>query len=129
MKFKQMVLAQGGDESYIKSPDKFEKSENCLPVYATKDGYISEIDTDIVGSIAKFLNIGRTNELDKIDNTAGIVFEKKIGSEIKVGEVVAHIYSDNKDKALRASQNLIDAFRISDVPIRRVSRILEIYGI
>ena len=127
-KFRQMISAQGGDENYINNPDKFEKAENVLPVYSTKDGFISEIDTDIVGSISKFLKIVRSFDSDEIDNTAGIVFEKKVGSEVKVGEIVAYVYSNDKDRALRASQNLTDAFRISDFPIRRVSRILEVYG-
>ena len=128
VKFRQMVSAQGGDESYINSPDKFEKAKSVLPVYATKDGFISEIDTDIVGSISKFLGIVRGINSEEIDNTAGIVFEKKVGSEVKVGEIVAYVHSNNEDKALRASKTLTDAFRISDFPIRKVSRILEVYG-
>ena len=128
-KFRQMVAAQHGDQNYINSSDKFRRAKYVLPVYAVKDGFISEIDTNMVGSISKFLGIGRKNKLSEIDNTAGIVFEKKIGSEVRVGEVVAYTHSDYEDKALTASEYLADAYKISDNKIRRVSRILEIYGI
>lgn len=46
-KFKQMVEAQGGDISYLNSIDKFKPAKYILPVYATKDGFISEIDCDV----------------------------------------------------------------------------------
>ena len=128
-KFKQMVEAQGGDVSYLDSIDKFETAKYSLPVYATKDGYVSEIDCDIVGSIAKFLGVGRTNNPEEVDNAAGIIFERKVGDEVKVGEVVATVYSNSEDKALRASKNLTDAYRISDFPIRTKSKILEVYGV
>lgn len=81
-----------------------------------------------LGSIAKFLGVGRTDNPNEIDNSAGIVFEKKVGDQVKVGEIVAYIHSNNEDKALRATQSLTDGYRISDVPIRRQSKILEVYG-
>ena len=90
--------------------------------------FISEIDCDIVGSIAKFLGIGRTDNPEEIDNTAGIVFEKKVGDEVKVGETVAYVYSKDENKALRSSKTLTDSYRISNVPIRTKSKILEVYG-
>ncbi len=80
------------------------------------------------GSIAKFLGVGRTDNPEEIDNSAGIVFEKKVGDEVKVGEIVAYVHSSNEDKALRATKNLTDGYRISDIPIRTGSKILEVYG-
>lgn len=128
-KFMQMVEAQGGDTSYILSSDKFETAKVILPVYAPQDGYISEINCDIVGSIAKFLGVGRTENIDEIDNTAGIVFEKKVGDKINVGETIAYVHSRDENKALRATQILNDAYRISDIAIRKVPRVIEAYGI
>ena len=43
-----IVEAQGGDISYLNSIDKFKPAKYILPVYATKDGFISEIDCDVV---------------------------------------------------------------------------------
>lgn len=36
----------------------------------------------MVGSLARYLGAGRMNEENEIDNTAGIVLEKKIGEEV-----------------------------------------------
>lgn len=81
-----------------------------------------------LGSIAKFLGVGRTDNPKEIDNSAGIVFERKVGDEVKVGEIVAYVHSNSEDKALRAVQSLTDGYRISDIPIRTGSKILEVYG-
>lgn len=71
-KFLEMVAAQNGDISYINMPERFEKAEYIMPVYAADDGYIEQIDADIVGSIARYL------EDEKLKNS-GIVLNKKIG--------------------------------------------------
>lgn len=123
-KFRQMVIAQGGDEKYISEPEKFEVAKNVLPVYSPADGFIEEIDPDVVGSIARFLGVGNPKMLD---NTAGIVFEKKVGDEVKVGDIVAYVHSNDGDRALRGVNNLIDGYKISDSPVKTTSRIIEVY--
>lgn len=127
-KFKQMIVAQGGEEKYITSPDIFPKAKYILPIYAPKAGYIAEIDADIVGSTAGFLGISRTKNSDEIDNTAGIVFEKKVGDEVKAGEIIGYVHSKDEGKVLRAIESLSDAYRISDIAIISKSRVLEVYG-
>lgn len=128
-KFKQMVVAQGGDEKYINSPDLFPKSKYVLPIYAPKAGYIAEIDADIVNSVIGYLGISRTKNSDVIDNTAGIVFEKKVGDEVKNGEIIGYVHSKYEDKVLKAIETISDAYRVSDIAIISKPRVLEVYGV
>ena len=128
-KFKLLIEAQGGDISYLESPDKFPKAKYILPVYSTGDGFIKEIDAEMVGDLARYLGAGRMNDNNEIDNTSGFVFEKKIGDEIKVGEVLAYVHANDENKAISAVKNLIDAYKFSDKKIIAKSRILDIYGI
>ena len=100
-----------------------------MPIFATNSGYISKIDADICGSIARFLGAIRMDENSEIDKTAGIVIEKKIGDEVKVGEVIAYIHANDEKKAEGAANNLVDAFEYSKKPIKVKSRVLEMYGI
>lgn len=100
-----------------------------LPVFATDSGYISRIDADICGSIARFLGAGRMNDEKEIDNTAGLEIKKKIGDEVKVGEVIAYVHTNDDSKAQGAVKNLADAFEYSKKPIKVKSRVLEMYGI
>jgi pyrimidine-nucleoside phosphorylase len=83
----------------------------------------------MVGSIARYLGAGRMNDVNEIDNTAGIVLEKKMGDEVTVGETIAYIHANDEEKANGAIKNLSDAFLYSKKPIYVKSRVLEVYGI
>lgn len=128
-KFKLLIEAQGGDISYLESPDKFPKAKYILPVYSSENGFIKEIDAEMVGDLARYLGAGRMNDNNEIDNTSGFVFEKKIGDEIKVGEVLAYVHANDETKAISAVKNLVDAYKFSDKKVMAKSRILDIYGV
>jgi pyrimidine-nucleoside phosphorylase len=69
------------------------------------------------------------SEESKIDNTAGIVLEKKIGDSVSVGEIIAYVHANDEEKANSAVKNLADAYLYSKKEITVKSRVLEIYGI
>lgn len=122
-------MHNGGDIAFLDNPDKFSKANTILPVFATNSGYIAEIDADICGSIARYLGAGRMSRENEIDNTAGLVIEKKIGDQVQVGEVIAYVHTNDAAKAEGAVKNLADAFEYSKKPVVVKSRVLEMYGI
>ena len=127
MKFKEMVACQGGDITYIEDPNAFSKAQYIVPVYATEAGTIEKIDADMVGSIARYLGAGRMNDESEIDKTAGIVLEKKIGQSVQAGGVLAYIHTNDENKVLGATQNLKDAFKITEKKVQvPKSRVVEI---
>ena len=58
-KFRQMVIAQGGDVSYIDHPEKFPESKYVVEVKALKDGYVKRIVALEIGESAMRLGAGR----------------------------------------------------------------------
>lgn len=122
-------MHSGGKGAYVDSPDRLPKAKIILPVFATDTGYIERIDADICGSIARYIGAGRMNDENEIDNTAGLVLEKKIGDYVQVGEVVAYVHTNDSRKAEGAVKNLTDAFEYSPKPIHSRSRVMEIYGV
>lgn len=125
-KFVQMVEEQGGNSEYIENPDLFSKAKYIMPVFSTGDGYISQINSDILGSIAVYLGAGRMHDENKIDREAGIVLAKKIGDAVKSGEIIAYIHTNDESKVVSATKNLEEAFKYSTKkPIQR-SRVIEI---
>ncbi len=122
-------MRNGGNSNYIDSPDKLPKAKMVLPVFASDSGYISKIDADICGSIARYIGAGRMNDENEIDNTAGLVLEKKIGDQVQVGEVIAYLHTNDESKAEGAVNNLADAFEYSEKPIKVKSRVLEMYNV
>ena len=125
-KFKEMVKAQGGDTSYIDKIDKFPVAKNVLPVYSAGDGFVEKVDADMVGSIARYLGAGRMNDNSEINRTAGIVLNKKIGDEVKSGEILAYIHTDDDSKVLGATQNLTEAFVLSSKPVKPKARVITV---
>ncbi len=125
-KFKEMVTAQNGDIDYVDDPELLKKSKYIMPVLATESGTVESIDTDMVGSIAIYLGAGRMQEEDKINRSAGITIKKKIGDTVMVGETLAYIHTDDEKKVNSTTQNLKDAFKITNKKINFKSEILEI---
>ena len=125
-KFKEMVLAQDGNTEYIDDPELLKKSKYIMPVLATESGTVESIDADMVGSISVYLGAGRMQEEDKINRNAGITINKKIGDTVMVGETLAYIHTDDEKKVNSTTQNLKDAFKITNKKINFKSRILEI---
>ncbi|WP_151620331.1 pyrimidine-nucleoside phosphorylase [Streptococcus intermedius] len=120
-KFEAMVVAQGGDleDLYRSSSAKY-----VVEVTADEVGYISELPAMEFGLFAMRLGAGRAVKTDVLDFETGIVFEKKVGESVKIGEIVAKIYANEK-----ISQELVTEFKknvkISNEP-KKVREIIEV---
>ena len=124
-KFVEFVKAQGGDTSYILDPSKFDVAKNIIPVYSSKSGFINRIDALIIGVSSMKLGGGREKLEDVIDMSAGIVLNKKVGDEVKEGELLATLYT-NKENTKEIEANVVSAFLISDVKVAKNKEILLI---
>lgn len=98
-KFVDLVRSQGGDISYIEDTDKFEKAKYIVPITAEKDGTITKLDALTIGKLSCYLGAGRQKKEDSINPKVGFVFNKKVGDEVKSGEVLGYIHSDDEAKA------------------------------
>jgi len=113
-KLKQLIANQGGDISYIENTEKFKKAEYIIPVTIGKKGVIQKLDAKQVGEISMNLGAGRLKKEDEIDNSVGIVLEKKINEIIKDKDIVAYIHANDKIKAEEAVEKLKQAYIIKE---------------
>lgn len=81
-KFVEMVKCQGGDLSKLKI------SKNVQRVYSTRSGHITDMDAYKFGKLSLDLGGGRVKKTDKIDPSVGIILNKKIGDDVKRGDVL-----------------------------------------
>lgn len=110
-KFVEFVKAQGGDESYILDPSKFEVSKNIIKVYSTKSGYVKSINALEIGRSSMHLGGGREKLDDVIDMSAGIVLNKKIGDYVEENELLATLYT-NKEDYNYIEEDVLNSFEI-----------------
>ncbi|MBR4377419.1 MAG: pyrimidine-nucleoside phosphorylase [Bacilli bacterium] len=112
-KFRQMVIAQGGDVSYIDHPEKFPLAKHIVEVKAPKPGYIKHIVALEIGESAMRLGAGRETFDDVIDMSAGIVLNKKVGDKVKKGDTLCVVHT-NKDEFASILKDIENAFTIVD---------------
>ncbi len=115
-KFKEFVAYQGGDVSYIDDPGKFEIAKNIIELKSDKSGYVSSINAIEVGLIAMHLGAGRKTKTDKIDYTAGIVLNKKVGDYVNKGDTLCVVHTNIEDYQTYLDE-LRNSFIICDTPI------------
>ena len=112
-KLVEMVKAQGGDVEYILHPEKFEVSSRKIEILAERSGYIKELNALEIGIAAMKLGAGRETLEDKIDMSAGITLNHKIGSKVNKGDVLCVAYT-NKDNVDEAINQIKGAYQIVD---------------
>ena len=119
--FEKWIKAQGGDLSSLPYYAPFK-----IDVIASKDGFISSMDSKLIGISAMELGAGRTNITDKIDTTAGIMLSRKTGDRVKYSDVIATLYSSSADKLDKSLETFKKAVAYSDLPVERKPLIYEI---
>lgn len=111
-KLRQLVVLQEGDPSVIDNSELFEIAPLTHKVKATKEGYVYELNAESVGVSSLLTGAGRHTKDDELDYGAGIILEKKIGDYVKVGDVLATLYSSDEDKFEKAEEELQSAYAI-----------------
>lgn len=95
LKMKEWISAQGGNTDYIDNTNLFRKAEYSFDILAESDGYITSMDTEKIGLTSVILGAGRASKEDSIDFSAGIMIYKKTGEEIRKGEKIATLFTNN----------------------------------
>jgi pyrimidine-nucleoside phosphorylase len=125
-RFRDLVIAQGGDVSYIDKPEKLPQAEIIETVTAPRGGYLSGIHARIVGETAVLLGAGRASKKDPIDHAVGIIVHRKVGDKVEEGESLITIHANSRDTLNQARQALLGAHSWSD---EKVEPLPLFYGI
>jgi len=125
-KFLELVKSQGGNTEYIENTEKFEKAKYVIPVIADKDGFVEELNAEKVGLISVSLGAGRVKKEDDIDKAVGIILNKKIADEVKIGDILAYIHANNEQKGIEAAEELKDTYKISEIKVEKEKIILGV---
>jgi pyrimidine-nucleoside phosphorylase len=113
-KLKELVINQGGDVKVIENKDLFTISEVAHEVKAQEEGYVYELNAEKVGIASLLAGAGRETKDDSIDYGAGIILAKKMGSYVNKGDLLATIYTSDKNRIEKSEEMLLSAYTISN---------------
>ncbi|MDH6603042.1 pyrimidine-nucleoside phosphorylase [Bacilli bacterium PM5-9] len=117
-KFRDLVIAQGGDVSYVDDPSLFDKAKYEINIYANEEGFLNDIDALSIGKLALELGAGRHTKEEAIDYSAGVYLHKQLGEKIKTNDFLATLYT-NKDNENVFIKLFKDAIKISSNKIEK----------
>lgn len=116
-KFKELLTQQGGDVRVIADYSLLPLAEEKWEVKATKSGYLTRMDTAMIGRASQETGAGRMFKGQPLDFGAGIVMKKRTGDVIATGETLAVVYSKRREKCQSAADFLQKAITIEAAPL------------
>lgn len=90
-KFLEFVKYQGGDINSL------EVSNNIQEIKSDKNGKVITINALNIGKLSCSLGAGRVSKEDSIDYSVGIVLNKLVDDEVKVGDILFTLYKKDNN--------------------------------
>ncbi len=125
-KFRQLVLAQGGEVRVIDNPDLLPQARLIETVRSPRSGYVSEVNARVIGEASVELGAGRAKKSDSIDHAVGFVIHHKVGDKVKKGEPLFTVHANDEAKLKAAKASGLAAHHFS---AKRVKALLLFYKV
>jgi thymidine phosphorylase len=121
------IVAQGGDARVCDSPwDFLPLVKDSVRVESPRSGYIKTVDTAEIGHTIAAIGGGRVRIEDVIDPTVGFIAERKIGDQVKTGDVIGVVYCADSANAEEAVRRIGEAYEIGDEPPANEALVKEV---
>jgi pyrimidine-nucleoside phosphorylase len=127
-RFRDLVIAQGGDVSYVDHPNKLPTARYIEVISAPRKGYLKEINAKIIGETAVLLGAGRVQIGDTIDYAVGVVVHHKVGDFVEAGTPLFTVHANDQSKLAEAQDRLLAAHGWSDDPIEPLPLFYGVIG-
>lgn len=112
-RFKAMVIAQGGDPRVMDDYQVMPQAKYQIPYPAKRDGVVTKLAADEIGTASMLLGGGRQKADDELDYSVGIELHHKLGDTVKAGEPLLTIYS-NRQMIEDVERLLDESIEVSD---------------
>jgi pyrimidine-nucleoside phosphorylase len=134
-KFRELVVAQGGDPRVIDDPDAFLpqarlKSAVVVPAGGEggEGGYVAGVDAMEIALAALRLGAGRARAEDRVDHAVGISHLAKVGEYVPPGGTLAVIHANDEAALADARARVAGAITFSRVPVTPPVIVDEVIG-
>lgn len=127
-KFREMILAQGGDARVIDEPARLPQAKLKFTLSAPRAGFVTDVDAMGVALAALQLGAGRTVSTGQVDPAVGVSALVKVGEQVEVGGPLCVIHASGEQALLAARTMLAKAIALGDQPGTTVKLIDEVIG-
>lgn len=124
--FKTFIKIQGGNPSDVDHIEDLLKATFIEAVKADADGFVKEIQAEEIGRASMIMGGGRATKDDVIDMSVGVVLRKKVGDEVKNGDVLATVYGNKKEAVDQAISMVNEAYGFSEEKVSPKPMILKV---
>ena len=126
-KLTEMIIYQHGDPEVINDYALMGVvfDEVQLKYTGENDVYVSKLDALKIGEAAMLLGAGRETKEQDVDPNVGIELHKKIGDKVSPNDVIATIYTNDKNTQ-KACELIYSAFEYSSQKVLKQSKIIKI---
>lgn len=128
-RFARMVASLGGPVDFMERPDRYLATAPVIvEVPASRDGFVTAIDTRALGLVVVALGGGRTSPGQAVDPAVGLDRLASLTQPMRAGMLLARVHAANADTARQAAREVERAYAIGEVPSARPQLIERIEG-
>jgi pyrimidine-nucleoside phosphorylase len=116
-RLRQIVICQSGDPRVIDDYTRLPAAPERHLVRATREGYLTRLDAELVGRASVSLGAGRDRTEDTIDPAVGVIVHAKPGDRLKTGQPVLELHYRTISRLEQALPLATRAIVVDDRPI------------
>jgi thymidine phosphorylase len=111
--FAKMVSALGGPQDLMENPSKYLAKANVIqPIYPKQAGFISQMDSRMIGMAVVELGGGRCLATDSLDYSVGFSDFCHLGDRIDIDKPIAFIHAKSQSQATEVANKVLSYISI-----------------
>jgi pyrimidine-nucleoside phosphorylase len=115
-RFRRIIETQGGDARVVDDYGRLPAAPARCTVAASRSGYVSGIDAELVGRASVVLGAGRDRVEDDVDPAVGITVNARPGDPVRAGDPVLELHYRTIDRRDAARALAERAIVVDDAP-------------
>jgi len=119
-KFRELVVAQGGDGRYVDEPERFPRADYVKTIRAPQCGYVAAMVASEIGIAVVELGGGREEKGQAIDHRVGVVMHVKVGDRVAQDTSLFTVHAATPEGLAAAATRILHCIRFSDTPVDRL---------
>lgn len=113
--FAKMVSALGGPIDLLENPSNYLAKANIIqPIYSKQAGFISQMDSRMIGMAVVELGGGRRLASDPIDYSVGFSDFCHLGDEVELDKPIAFIHANTQSQATDVTNKVLSYISIKN---------------